>query len=329
MTTTPDLWRNPFIDNTETTGNQDSGVVAPTAGNEFFAVWHDTEFFASDGDNIVAVKFDSLGNLLIDQQNLSDFLLDPALNPAAVRLPIAGQADGLAVAFQLDPGGGLEQDIFVVRTDAGLNLLENFITIEDSGAFADHPSITSFSNGSLWVSYTIHNSGTDADVVAKRIDPAGNVTSSITLFDEDPDVFADNSDLTTLANGNFVAVFAVGVGGDRDIFFTIRNNAGDLVVSPTLVVGAGDDVDESDAHVAALADGGFVVTWTDEPGDSDGSSIRASVYDANGGIVQGNILVNVFNQAGAQARSDVTALPDGGFIVRHDRAYCDVAQGTA
>jgi hypothetical protein len=41
MTTTPDLWRNPFTDNTSLTGDQTSGVVAATAGNEFFAVWVD------------------------------------------------------------------------------------------------------------------------------------------------------------------------------------------------------------------------------------------------------------------------------------------------
>src|SRR5262249_28479992 len=66
-----------------------------------------------------------------------------------------------------------------------------------------------------------------------------------------------------------------------------------------------------------LADGGFVVTWTDAAGDVGGlgQGIRASVYDASGGLVHGNILVNVFNQAGLQSFSDVTALPDGGFVV--------------
>src|SRR5262249_45689779 len=51
--------------------------------------------------------------------------------------------------------------------------------------------------------------------------------------------------------------------------------------------------------------------------DSGGTSngIHASVYNANGNLVQGDILVNVFNQAGGQFFSDVTALPDGGFIV--------------
>src|SRR5262249_41968404 len=157
-----------------------------------------------------------------------------------------------------------------------------------------------------------------------RVNPAGNVTSNITLFNE-TNVVADHSDLTTLANGNFVAVFEAFAGSSpRDIFFTIRNNAGNLVVSPTPVVGAGDPADETVAHVAALADGGFVVTWTDEAGDADGEGIRASGYSANGTVVQGKVLVNVFNQKGRQFDSDVTALPAGRFVVAWEDSFDDV-----
>src|SRR5262249_41663595 len=152
-------------------------------------------------------KFDSLGNPLTDEKNITDEFSNDLFNPAAVRLPIAGQADGLAVAFELDDGSHLDDHIFVVRTDAGLSLLEG-ITIEfDATVFASHPSITSFSNGSLWVSYTA-GFPDHADIVAKRVDPAGLVTNTITLFAADTDVFANHSDLATLANGNFVAVFS-------------------------------------------------------------------------------------------------------------------------
>src|SRR5262245_24838741 len=303
MTTTPDLWRNPFLDNTSLTGGQFSGVVAPTAGDQFFAVWVDETNFLPGAD-IIGRKFDSLGNPLTTEMDIG-FGTFERDQPAAVRLPIAGQADGLAVAFT---GHFSPDSIVVVRTDAALNLIDG-----QTIAIGDHPSITSFSNGSLWVAYTQHNSPTDSDILAKRVDPDGNFITFSTLFDG-TNVLADHSDLATLANGNFVAVFEAGNDG-RDIFFTIKNNAGKNVVSVTPVAGANDASDEHDAHVAALADGGFVVTWTDGEGDSNGDGIRASVYDANGFLVQGNILVNVFNQAGDQFFSDVTALPDGGFIV--------------
>jgi hypothetical protein len=318
MTTTPDLWRNPFTDNASTAGTQDSGVVAATADDQFFAVWVDRNL---NPDNIIARKFDSFGNPISGDVNLTSnsFLSFDTDQPAAVRLPIAGQADGLAVAFTYELPGN--PDIYLARTDAALNRIGNFITIDSSTTPTDHPSITSFSNGSVWVAYTVHNGANNWDIDAKLVDAAGNVTTAITLFDPGSDIRADRSDLATLANGNFVAVFERDESfnsPESDVFFTIKTNAGDNVISPTGVNGATDPASsESDAHVAALADGGFVVTWTDE----EQADIRAAVYGANGVLVQGDILVNV-HRPGFQINDDVTALPDGGFIV----AWEDIAQ---
>jgi hypothetical protein len=181
-------------------------------------------------------------------------------------MPIAGQADGLAVAFTYELAGN--PDIYLVRTDAALNRIGNFITIDNSTTPTDHPSITSFADGSLWVSYTIHNSATDWDILARRVDANGALVGGpITLFDQNDR--SDNSDLATLANGNFVAVFQNEFDGDptdREIRFTIKTPTGENVVSPTFLAlsGAADTPgDELAPHVAALADGGFVVTWAD------------------------------------------------------------------
>src|SRR5262245_45190070 len=212
MTTTPDLWRNPFIDNTHLTGNQRDGVVAATNGDQFFAVWAD---FENSPDDIIARKFDIVGNPLTGEVNLRPATFTGEfLEPAAVRLPIAGQADGLAVAFADNIGGG-DLQIFLVRTDAALIKLENVITIDNSGDVTDHPSITSFSNGSLWVAFTNHTTG--GDINARRVDAAGGTGAIIPLFDGGATT-ADFSDLTTLANGNFVAVFQTTTAGNDDVF---------------------------------------------------------------------------------------------------------------
>src|SRR5262249_45200669 len=143
---------------------------------------------------------------------------------------------------------------------------------------------------------------------------------------------SDNSDLATLANGNFVAVFQNEAGAnpnDHDIIFTIKTPFGANVVSPTFVDGAANSpADEALPHVAALADGGFVVSWFDSVSAANLPGIRAAVYDANGGLVQGNIIVNEFSPiplAGFEVPNDVTALPDGGFIV----AWEDPTMGTS
>jgi hypothetical protein len=322
MTTTPDLWRNPFLLNQTTAGAQDSGVVAPTADNEFFGVWVDHPGV----DHIFARKFDAFGNPLTNEVDIS--ALVDVNHPAAVRLPIAGQGDGLAVAFTNEIAG--DTDVLLVRTNSALGLLEPFINLGDPPP-NDHPSITSFANGSLVVTFTNHVTGANWDIVARQVNANGTLGARVILDTGQTDR-SDNSDVATLANGNLVAVFQNEFNAnpnDHDIFFTIRTSTLGDVVGPTFVNGgANSPGDEITPHVAALADGGFVVTWDDAATNAPGAvyNIRAAVYDASGTLVAGNILVNVFTPAGPAGfadPNDVTALPDGGFIVAWEDPVSD------
>ncbi|MEY8841712.1 hypothetical protein AB9K41_22010, partial [Cribrihabitans sp. XS_ASV171] len=72
-----------------------------------------------------------------------------------------------------------------------------------------------------------------------------------------------------------------------------------------------------DSDVAALPDGGFVVTWTDESqtgGDTSGSAVRGQVFASNGSKVGSEFLVNTETTL-LQTYSSVTALSDGSFVV--------------
>ena len=332
MTITPVVLRSLFVDNATDNGfQQDSGVVAATSAGDFYAIWQDSGNFNSGHSDIVGRHFDTLGNPIggdVSLLPLNNAFGVPfnASQPATVALPIAGQADGTATAFTDNFNNGPDFDVYVVRTNASLTRLENPLLIDGSTSVANDPSVTSFADGSLVVSYTIQNSTTDWDILARTVSPSGVVGPVITIFNDTDR--SDLSDLATLKNGNFVAVFEsqfLGSATDLDSFFTIKTENGTNVVSPTTVTGAGSTATETNPHVAALAGGGFVVTWTDSAGDVNGTSqgIRASVYDASGNLVSGDILVNQFNQAGTQQSNDVTALPDGGFVV----AWEDIAAG--
>ena len=326
MTTTPTVLRPQFIDNATDNGlQQDSGVVAATAGGDFYAIWRDSGNFNSGHSDIVGRHVDSVGTpaggdiSLLPLNNAFGIPFN-ASQPATVALPIAGQANGTATAFTDNFNNGPDFDVYIVRTNASLARLENPLLIDGSTSVTNDPSVTSFADGSLVVSYTIQNSTTDWDILARTVSSAGVVGPVITLFNDTDR--SDLSDLATLTNGNFVAVFEspfLASPTDLDVFFTIKTENGTNVVSPTTVTGAGSTATETDPHVAALAGGGFVVTWTDSAGDVNGTSqgIRATIYDANGNVLLngGDILVNQFNQTGTQLSNDVTALPDGGFAV--------------
>src|SRR5262245_2501927 len=194
MTTTPDLWRSGFIDNTTLPGSRDSGVVAATGANQFFAVWVDRDNFNGGIDTIIARNFDSNGNPLTGEVLVTPNIGIDRDDPAVARLPIANQGDGLAVAYTRH--GGTE-DVFLHRLNGALTDLNGEITIAMAG-ITDHPSITSFADGSLLVAYTFHGAGSN-EINARRVDATGSVGPVQTPFA--PGTFADDSDLATLANG--------------------------------------------------------------------------------------------------------------------------------
>lgn len=74
---------------------------------------------------------------------------------------------------------------------------------------------------------------------------------------------------------------------------------------------------QTDASVTSLADGGFILSWTDASllgGDASGTGIKAQRYDADGNAVGGEFLVNS-TTAGSQYHSEITGLAAGGFVV--------------
>jgi hypothetical protein len=324
MTTTPTVWRGNITDNATLTGEQDSGSVAALSDGSYFAVWDDFPNFNTSHFSIVARHFDPLGNpttgdVALNPLNNSFGVPFNALEPTSTPLPIAGQPEGLAVAFTDNFNNTGDDDIYVIRTNASLVPLEPFVLIDGSVAVTNHPSITSFVDGALTVSYTKQTGATTSDVLANSVRANGTVGPAITLFSA-PGEQTDNSHLATLANGNFVAVAqqSVGGGGDfstHDILFTIHSETGATLVTPTPVAGASGPANQIFPEVAALADGGFAVAWGDSAGDSSGFGVRATVYDANGSVVQSDILVNSFDQTGDQLVQAINALPDGGFVV--------------
>jgi FG-GAP-like repeat len=110
------------------------------------------------------------------------------------------------------------------------------------------------------------------------------------------------SELATLTDGNFVVVHEGGSAINLEVLTPTGGAAGFANVS----------LSGSDADVAALRDGGYVVVWTD-PASSSGD-IRASIYSGDTALIANQFLVNT-STAGAQNEASVVGLADGGFLV--------------
>lgn len=72
--------------------------------------------------------------------------------------------------------------------------------------------------------------------------------------------------------------------------------------------------EQSTPSIAALSDGGYIITWTSDLQDGSGYGIYAQRYDSSGTPVGGETQINT-TTAGGQDWSDVTAVEGGGYVI--------------
>lgn len=87
-----------------------------------------------------------------------------------------------------------------------------------------------------------------------------------------------------------------------------------LQIGADVLVNTNTTGNQSQSSVASLADGGYVVTWTDSSSVTLFAEIYAQRFDAFGQKTGGEFKVNT-TTAGNQSLPQVTGLADGGFVV--------------
>ncbi|MGH6780822.1 MAG: cadherin domain-containing protein, partial [Sphingomonadaceae bacterium] len=126
-------------------------------------------------------------------------------------------------------------------------------------------------------------------------------------------------DIVGLANGGFVATWrttdALADGSDQAVKAQIFDTSG-AKLGAEFLVNSQTNGSQYDPNIAALANGGFVVTWytTDAAQDGNGGAIKGQMFSASGARIGGEFLVNT-QSANTQREPFATGLPDGGFMV--------------
>ncbi len=221
--------------------------------------------------------------------------------------PTASQADATSLA-----NGGFA----AIGTHAGHTDLDIFnANLSDGGGsnefIGTNAAIDQLANGNL--AYVTE----DGDSIQFGIlnGTGGIVLAQADLSDSD----SRNADVAALTGGRFVIVNEddLGtVGGDADIDVKIRNADGTAASTFTIDLGA---VRDTNASVAALDNGNFVVAWQRDAGTD--TEIWFSIYTSAGGVVLGPTLADT---TGTINRNVDVSAKTGGFAL----AYEDNGWGT-
>jgi FG-GAP-like repeat/FG-GAP repeat len=209
-------------------------------------------------------------------------------------------------------------------SNSSLNLVR-FDVIDTGANQTFNPSITALAVSSYAFSYTV-GTGADTDIVGRVVSSTGVVGSRFDIDNQTDN--RDFSELATLSNGNFVAVYQDEFNGSLtniDVRFAIVSPGGTVLTGPSTLIGAAGPGLEIDPDVAALRDGGFVTVWTDP--DSTVTDIRATIT-TNTGLALPSFNDRVVNTTttGEQNQASVVALADGGFLVSWEDDSADLVR---
>ncbi|MBP6057813.1 MAG: DUF4347 domain-containing protein [Nitrosomonas sp.] len=218
-----------------------------------------------------------------------EFKVNTTRDDGQTESSITGLSDGGFVASwtsEVRDGFGVDSDeIFAQRYDAngvtqGPEFRVNTTTDDDQ----KESSISGLTNGGFVVSWISADQDVDkhgGGIYAQRYDASGVAQGAEFQINTTTVQFPDNSSLTALSNGGFVAIWqTLDVGSPSFGIFVQRFDANGVAQGDELRVNTTIET-SSDPSIAALNDGGFVVSW------QAADDIKAKRYDANGNEVAG------------------------------------------
>ncbi|ESQ88702.1 hypothetical protein ABAC460_14730, partial [Asticcacaulis sp. AC460] len=149
------------------------------------------------------------------------------------------------------------------------------------------------------------------------------------------------SSVTYLADGSYIVTWQSFADDDNDdeeidtygIYFQ-RFAANGTAIGVETRANTTVQYHQYQPFVAALSDGGFVITWTADVQDGEEYGVVAQRYDEDGDKVGGEFVVNTDIETGQSVRG-ITALANGGYVITwedgfvYNRVYnsAGVAQG--
>jgi hypothetical protein len=179
-----------------------------------------------------------------------------------------------------------------------------------------YPSITALADGSFVVSWSsISQDGSSYGIYAQRYNAAGQTVGSefrVNTFTTDSQ---NNSKITALADGGFVVSWTSnGQDGSSNGIYAQRYDMNSQTAGSEFRVNAYTTSAQYSPSIMALADGGFVVSWSSNGQDGSSGGIYAQGYDAVGQASWSEFRINTYTTSDQFAPS-ITALADGGFVV--------------
>ncbi|WP_316858153.1 Ig-like domain-containing protein [uncultured Cohaesibacter sp.] len=311
-----------FLVNNETFSTQTFPDVTALSNGGFIVAWYsDARVGDTDNGGIKARFFGPDG-----EPTGGEFLVNTQTQFSQQYPTVTELDNGNFVVTWLSWGSSQDSDatcikaqIFTAEGDlVGSEFLVNTLTT----SYQLEASVTALSDGAFVVTWASRDGVNDTDdygIRAQIFGSDGTKMGGEFLINTETASTQRQPSVTTLANGNFIVVWASTDGIDDTDSYGVKAQIftadGQRIGEEFLVN------DETQSHqnfptITALTNGSFVVAWVTNDGVDDTSNvgIKACVFDEQGNKIVADFLVNIETYSNQNYHA-ITALDDGGFAI--------------
>jgi hypothetical protein len=267
-----------FRVNSYTTYGQWNPSVAFDADGDFVVVWASRWQEAGAQDGVFAQRFDSEGAPKGTEFHVNSYTTNDQTNPKVV----SDTSGNFLVVWDSRGQDGSQRGIFGQRYDnAGMAQGDEFRVNSYTTGPQYAPFAASDARGNFVVVWNSRNSYSGPfDIVGKRYDSAGNALGNefrVTSFNS-----GFGTGVASDANGNFMVAWSRNEDGSNWGIFGRRYNSGGVAQGNEFPINSFTTGYQVFPFAAATGENQFVVTWTSEEQDGNGTGVFGQRYAFSG-----------------------------------------------
>ena len=298
--------------NSYTTSYQVGSQITTLSDGGFVITWQ-SNGQDGDGDGIYSQTYDAAGQPVGAEVQVNSVTAGYQGRPAVTAL----SDGGYLIAWTSDGQDGSGSGIYAQRYDAwgikvGSETLINATTAESQSS----PTVTGLSDGGYVVTW--QSFGQDGDlygIYAQRYDETGGEVGGEVPINTTTAGYQEAPHITELTGGGYVITWqSHGQDGSDYGVYSRLFDADGAPVGDEIPVNTYTTSAQQRPAVAALSDGGYVITWQSYGQDGSSNGVYSQGFDATGHKSGNETRVNAYT-TDFQYQPDVVGLSDGGYVV--------------
>ena len=288
--------------NSQSYSHQQDPSIAAINGGGFVVAW---ESYQQDGSGygVYTQIFDEYGAKVGTELLVNTTTSESQKNPSVSAL---GEG-GFVINWESQSSGVQGYDIYSqIFSNDGIAVGGEFVVNSTTGGAQTSPIITELSGGEFVIAWQ-----SDTDLYAQMYDANGSAIGDEFIINTFTANDQKNADIIALSDGGFMLSWQSNTqdkddgSDDNGIYSQIYDASGNAITNG-FIANENTDYSRSDAKVAVLNDGGFVLTW------AEGLSAHGQRYDVDGNAIGVEILLSSYSPI-----NDIAPLSNGGFMISH------------